>query len=168
VCRARPNSPPHARVLLPRTTGVRGFRKVAHLFLTVLAPGCVHEVRRWCAVSRCMTLMWIFAPVAAASSLLPLLSRRPCFVEWYLALVVRTLERAGMCFIKLGQWLSMRSNMIDHSVSKALGALRDDGPCHEFHHTQRLLEHTFECPLETIFERLDEAPTASGSVAQVR
>lgn len=114
-----------------------------------------------------MTLMWIFAPLAAASSLLPLLSSRPRFMKWYLKLVVRALERAGMSFIKVGQWLSMRSKMLDHRACEALGSLRDDGPRHEFHHTLRLLEQTFECPLETIFERLEEAPTASGSVAQV-
>ena len=90
-------------------------------------------------------------------------------MEWYLDLMVGTLKRAGMSFQKFGQWLSMRSfgGMLDQRVCAALGILRDDGPQHTFDHTRRLLEEACGCSLDAVFERLDEVPIASGSVAQV-
>jgi predicted unusual protein kinase regulating ubiquinone biosynthesis (AarF/ABC1/UbiB family) len=116
---------------------------------------------------RTLKLLFVFAPIVAASSLLPVLSGRPDFMNWYLTLLVRTLEDAGASFQKLGQWLSMRPDLFDESVIKALSSLRDDGPRHSFAHTCKLLEEAFGCPVEHMFEHLNTEPVASGSVAQV-
>jgi hypothetical protein len=124
-------------------------------------------VRVFVLVRRVIKLVFVFAPFVAASSLLPVLSGRPDFMKWYLALMVRTLEAAGASFQKLGQWLSMRPDLFDASVIDALSSLRDDGPRHPFSYTRELLEHAFGCPLEMVFENLEVEPVASGSVAQV-
>jgi hypothetical protein len=124
--------------------------------------------RAWLVVRRVLKLVFVFAPILAASSLLPILSENASFKGWYLKLLVRTMEDAGASFQKLGQWLSMRPDIFDQTVIQALSSLRDDGPRHSFAHTRQLLEEAFGCPVDLIFEHLEEDPAASGSVAQVR
>ena len=119
------------------------------------------------AVRRAAYLVFVFAPFCMASTLLPVLSGHSAFMKWYLSLMVKTLEDAGASFQKLGQWFSMRPDLFDQSVIQALSSLRDDGPRHPFSYTRKLLEDSFECPLEAVFEYLDVEPVASGSVAQV-
>jgi len=123
--------------------------------------------RAWLVVRRVLKLVFVFAPILAASSLLPILSESATFKGWYLKLLVRTMEDAGASFQKLGQWLSMRPDIFDQTVIQALSSLRDDGPRHSFAHTRQLLEEAFGCPVDEIFESLEEDPAASGSVAQV-
>jgi aarF domain-containing kinase len=123
--------------------------------------------RAFYVTQRVIKLLCIFAPFAAASALLPFFSEDAEFRKWYLTLMVRTLEDAGASFQKLGQWLSMRPDLFDQQVIQALSGLRDDGPRHSFAHTRKLLESAFNCPLEVIFEWLEEDAVASGSVAQV-
>ena len=117
--------------------------------------------------TRFIKLLLVFAPLAAASALIPIFAGHTDFKKWYLTLMVRTLEDAGPAFQKLGQWLSMRPDLFQQDVIQALSSLRDDGPRHSFAYTKTMLESAFGCPLEDVFEVLEEEPVASGSVAQV-
>jgi len=118
-------------------------------------------------VKRIFTLAITFTPLAICTILEPILSRYPSFRGWYLQLMVKSFERAGCSFQKIGQWLSMRPDLLSPDVIEALSALRDDGPKHSFEHSRHEIEAAFGARLEDVFEYVDPVPIASGSIAQV-
>lgn len=81
--------------------------------------------------------------------------------------LARLCERLGATFIKLGQILSSRPDLLSHEVTSPLARLQDDAapfaPCQ----VPALIEETFGHPLEEIFESFDLAPAASASIAHV-
>ena len=79
----------------------------------------------------------------------------------------RALEELGPIFIKFGQLLSTRPDLVPDDIVKELNYLQDQVapfPNDEF---KRIVETALGAPVETIFEDYDEAPLASASVAQV-
>jgi ubiquinone biosynthesis protein len=77
------------------------------------------------------------------------------------------LERLGPTFIKIGQLLSARPDVVGPAVSEALSRLRDrvrPMPRRELH---QVLQAAFPSGYEHVFESFDEVPVASASIAQV-
>ncbi|CAN6836150.1 unnamed protein product, partial [Brassica oleracea] len=79
----------------------------------------------------------------------------------------RTLEKAGPAFIKFGQWIATRPDLFSKDLCLQLSKLHSNAPEHSFEFTKRTIENAFGRKLSDIFEEFDEAPVASGSIAQV-
>lgn len=79
----------------------------------------------------------------------------------------RTLARLGPTFIKLGQALSLRQDMLPDAYIAALQSLQDN--IAPFRGTKAIaeIERGLGHPLEELFAYFDPAPLASASIAQV-
>ncbi len=77
------------------------------------------------------------------------------------------LESLGPTFIKLGQMLSTRPDLIDDEFAEELGNLRDEVPPFAFEEVRAVVEAELGRPLEELFGSLEEEPVASASIGQV-
>jgi ubiquinone biosynthesis protein len=77
------------------------------------------------------------------------------------------LAELGPTFIKLGQLLSTRRDVLPAEWIKELEALQDDCPPLPIAEVRRALEHGLGRPIEAVFAELDPVPLASASIAQV-
>lgn len=91
----------------------------------------------------------------------------PQFRNMWLNVVLRTLEKAGPAFIKWGQWAATRPDLFPSDVCKKLSELHSKAPEHSFAYTRKTIERAFGRKLSEIFDHFEEAPVASGSIAQV-
>lgn len=73
----------------------------------------------------------------------------------------------GPTFIKLGQVLSVRPDILPANVLDELAHLQDDAPRVEFALIKAHVEQELLRPLEEVFAAFDEEPIASASIAQV-
>ncbi len=77
------------------------------------------------------------------------------------------LSELGPTFIKLGQILSARPDLLPAQYIEELSKLQDAVPPEPMDHVRKQIEGTFNRPLEEIFAELDPTPLASASIAQV-
>lgn len=73
----------------------------------------------------------------------------------------------GPFYIKLGQILSTRSDLMPSGAIRALQSLQDDVPADGFAATRATLEAAYGQRLEDVFASIEEMPVASASIAQV-
>jgi aarF domain-containing kinase len=69
--------------------------------------------------------------------------------------------------IKTAQFLSSRPDVVPDEYIEVLSRLQDEVPPEQFATVRRLVEKELGRPLEDVFERFDEQPIASASLAQV-
>lgn len=111
---------------------------------------------------------------------LPLLSRRiPLFerLRFFLSPEVLSrppqenlrlaLEELGPTFIKIGQILSTRLDLLPEEYCRELRKLQDQAPPVSFASIRQVIEEEFRKPLEEVFPYFDSSPLASASIAQV-
>ena len=79
----------------------------------------------------------------------------------------RMLEELGPTFVKAGQILSMRSEILPDKFCKELSKLRSDVDPMPYETVIAALESEYGKGLETIFDAIGERPLGSASVAQV-
>jgi ubiquinone biosynthesis protein len=77
------------------------------------------------------------------------------------------LEDLGPIFIKFGQLLSTRPDLIPEDIVEELNCLQDKVPPFDKELFRRLVETALDAPVETIFQSYEREPLASASVAQV-
>ncbi len=77
------------------------------------------------------------------------------------------LSEAGVTFVKLGQTLSTRSDLLPEAFVTELSALHSDVPPQPWATVRATLEAELGGPVEETFERFDERPLAAASVGQV-
>ncbi len=77
------------------------------------------------------------------------------------------LERLGPIFVKFGQVLSTRRDLLPADLADELAKLQDRVPPFPAEHARALVEQAFGCSVDTIFTRFDAEPVASASIAQV-
>jgi len=77
------------------------------------------------------------------------------------------LEELGPVFVKFGQALSTRPDLIPSDIATELTRLQDDVPPFPGELAKKVVEKSLEAPLSHHFERFDLEPLASASVAQV-
>ncbi|WP_019556989.1 ubiquinone biosynthesis regulatory protein kinase UbiB [Thiomicrorhabdus arctica] len=77
------------------------------------------------------------------------------------------LEELGPIFIKLGQALSTRKDLLPHDISIELVKLQDDCPPFDEVHSKQLIEEGLKQTVEEAFAEFDPIPMASASIAQV-
>jgi ubiquinone biosynthesis protein len=81
--------------------------------------------------------------------------------------LARDLEELGPTFVKLGQLLSTRPDLVPEPYTHALARLRDDVDPIDWEEVVAVLEGEFGRPLETTFATVERHPLASASIAQV-
>lgn len=89
------------------------------------------------------------------------------FRRSWLRIVRVTLEKAGPAFIKWGQWAAARPDLFPSDLCHELSELHMKAPAHSFAYTKSAVEKAFGRKLTEIFDKFEEEPLASGSVAQV-
>jgi ubiquinone biosynthesis protein len=72
----------------------------------------------------------------------------------------------GPTFIKLGQVLSMRSDLLPHAYIEALSTLQDNAPPIPFEKVKAAVEAGLERTLEELFVEFSEEPLATASIGQ--
>ena len=77
------------------------------------------------------------------------------------------LEELGPTFIKLGQILSTRPDLIPVEFVTALSRLQDRVPPFPFEDARRIIEDELDCPLADIFIDFNASPLAAASIGQV-
>jgi ubiquinone biosynthesis protein len=77
------------------------------------------------------------------------------------------LESLGPIFVKFGQMLSTRRDLIPPDIADELTKLQDQVPPFSFKEVEQVITTAFGQPLSELFLDFDEVPVASASVAQV-
>ena len=77
------------------------------------------------------------------------------------------LDELGPTFVKFGQLLSMRPDILPPDVISELRALQDDVRPFAFADVRRVIQEDFEQSLERLFLEFDEQPVAAASIGQV-
>ena len=107
-------------------------------------------------------------PAAWARSVFRALLRRPRVspipVERRLRLV---LEELGATFIKLGQMLATRPDLVPMALVDELRHLQDEVPPFPFEDVILIVESELGCPMGEVFSHVEEIPVAAASIAQV-
>jgi len=78
-----------------------------------------------------------------------------------------TLEELGPTFIKMGQVLSSRPDLVPVDLLNELAKLQDHVPPFDFEHVKTIIASEFGRPYNEIFESIDKTPLASASIGQV-
>ncbi len=79
----------------------------------------------------------------------------------------RALERLGPIFVKFGQVLSTRRDLLPLDVADELAKLQDRVPPFPAAQSAALIERALGRPIGELFSRFDAEPVASASIAQV-
>ena len=77
------------------------------------------------------------------------------------------LEELGGAFIKLGQILSLRPDLIPTNYCKEFEKLQDHAPSFEIEKAIEIIESELNKPIEKIFRSFSREPMAAASIAQV-
>jgi len=76
-------------------------------------------------------------------------------------------EELGPTFIKLGQILSTRPDLVPLDLVQELARLQDNVPPFPFAEVKTIIEQELQRPLETVYTEFEETPMAAASIAQV-
>ncbi len=79
----------------------------------------------------------------------------------------RSLEDLGPIFIKFGQILSTRRDLLPDDIADELAQLQDNVPAFPGSQARIIVEKSLGQPVTEVFTRFDEQPLASASIAQV-
>lgn len=78
-----------------------------------------------------------------------------------------SLEELGPTFIKLGQVLSTRPDILSADIIEELKKLQDSVPSISFDKVKKVIEEEFEDKLENVYKEFEEKPIAAASISQV-
>jgi len=78
-----------------------------------------------------------------------------------------SLEELGPTYIKLGQILSTRPDILPLDVIAELEKLQDNVPPFPFENVKSLIENEIDDKLENIYKEFNQTPIAAASIAQV-
>ena len=79
----------------------------------------------------------------------------------------KVLEDLGPSFVKLGQIMSTRPDLIPEDILVELKKLQDEVPAEPFEAIRVEVERELGCELAEVYESFEETPLASASIAQV-
>ncbi len=80
--------------------------------------------------------------------------------------ILRTFIKLGPVFIKLGQWLSSRADILPQPYLEELAQLQDDVPAAPFDQVKPIIENDLGL-LEERFDSIDTTPVSGASLGQV-
>ncbi len=76
-------------------------------------------------------------------------------------------ERLGPTFVKFGQLLSLRPDLVPKEYSEEFEKLQDHVPSFSYLKVKSMIEQDLQKPLSKVFSSFDKIPLASASIAQV-
>ena len=76
-------------------------------------------------------------------------------------------QELGPTFIKLGQAISVRPDLVGDEMAEDLTALQDRLPPFPGAEAKAIIEEQFGAPIRDLFQQFDEQPVAAASIAQV-
>jgi len=79
----------------------------------------------------------------------------------------KALEELGPTYIKLGQVLSTRPDLIPVEFTEELSKLQDSVPPFPFADAETIIQRELGAPASDVFDRIDTEPAASASIGQV-
>ncbi len=77
------------------------------------------------------------------------------------------LEELGPIFVKFGQAISTRRDLLPRDIADELAKLQDAVPPFPAEDAVRIIEDAYGAGVDTVFERFDREPLAAASIAQV-
>lgn len=86
---------------------------------------------------------------------------------WFADRLRALLRGLGATYVKVGQIMSTRPDLLPPHVIRELERLQDDVGAFSYRHVEQILREDLERPPHEIFAELDPEPIASASVAQV-
>ena len=101
--------------------------------------------------------------LAVAAPLYAIHPNKPAFARW----LRREVQTAGCAFVKVGQWVSTRTDIFPHAITSEFASLRTQVPPMSADAVRQVLEESYGAPPHTIFSTFDPTPVSSGSIAQV-
>ena len=81
--------------------------------------------------------------------------------------LVEDLKNMGPTYIKMGQLLSTRPDLLPDDYLKALATLQDDVPAIPYNEVQQIVEEEIGTKISKAFKSFEEKPLASASIGQV-
>ncbi|MCX7632845.1 MAG: AarF/UbiB family protein [Turneriella sp.] len=94
------------------------------------------------------------------------LFRRPKNFARFPVLFRQTLERLGPTYVKFGQILSLRDDILPERLTRELRKLQTQVPPIPYAEAKAVIEQEFNTPIRHIFAEFQETPIASASLAQ--
>ena len=123
-------------------------------------------LRPWIYLPRLFQIIWALTGLVV--SLLVRGGSKDSEVQRKLArTLLRTLTNLGPCFIKVGQALSTRPDLIRRDWLDELTKLQDDLPSFDHAIALRTVEEELGAPVEQLFENFPNVPVAAASLGQV-
>lgn len=148
--------------------GLRRVWKAIYLFVDTLIVEPIATTFRF------LHLVIIFVPVIGTMPLIWLGRRQKnrdserSGTLWWYSFLVRSMERAGPAFIKLGQWAASRSDIFPQEMCNTMSSLHSNAPAHSLKYTKQSIMRAFDGrPFEEIFDEFEEKPLGVGAIAQV-
>jgi ubiquinone biosynthesis protein len=77
------------------------------------------------------------------------------------------LQEMGPSFIKLGQAMSTRADLLSEGIATDLGRLQDKLPAFSLEEARATIERELGRPIDDLFSSFDKTPVAAASIAQV-
>ena len=81
--------------------------------------------------------------------------------------IKHALETLGPIFVKFGQMISTRKDILPKDIAEELAKLQDNVTAQSFAIIKETLSQAYDQPLDKIFQSIEEKPIGSASVAQV-
>jgi 2-polyprenylphenol 6-hydroxylase len=119
------------------------------------------------ALARHDALDIVDLPLAHAASSLLRLGRPPVHKGRPGQRLAAALAELGPTFIKLGQALSTRADLLGDEIAADLSELQDRLPPFPAWEARRIVEDELDAPLDTLFSSFDDQSVAAASIAQV-
>jgi ubiquinone biosynthesis protein len=109
------------------------------------------------------SLIWFFGWLGLLLSLRGKAARQ----RWFGVRLAALMRDLGATFVKVGQIMSTRPDLLPPHVTGALEKLQDDVGAFPYRHVERTILEDFGKSPDQLFTRFDRTPIASASVAQV-
>ncbi|MCI0524679.1 MAG: AarF/ABC1/UbiB kinase family protein [Acidobacteria bacterium] len=88
-------------------------------------------------------------------------------LQWQAGWICRQLLKLGPTFIKIGQSVSTRADLLPLAYIKELSKLQDSVPQFSHDEAMRIIERELGHPLDSLFAEIDSWPIAAASLGQV-
>ncbi len=83
------------------------------------------------------------------------------------AVLLDVLQKLGPTFVKLGQVLSLRADIVGEEIARELSKLQNDVAPFPYKEAEAILEASFGKPVGQVFKSVESTPVAAASLAQV-
>lgn len=77
------------------------------------------------------------------------------------------MEELGGAYVKLGQLLSLRPDLVPQEYCNEFRKLLDNVPAISYEHVKKIIEQELKVPIDVLFKEFDKNPIGSASIAQV-